>query len=74
MWATLLPVILQYGIPVAEKLWTLISANAAPTQADWDNLRALTTQDAKSKMLEALLKNGIDPTSDAGKSLLALAS
>lgn len=74
MWATLLPVILQYGVPFAEKLWMLIQSNAVPTQADWDSLRALTEQDAKQKMLEALLKNGIDPASDLGKSMLALAS
>lgn len=73
-WIQLLPVILQYGTAFAEKLWSLIQTNAAPTAADWEALRLLTTQDARSKMAEALAKNGIDPASELGKSLLALAS
>lgn len=73
-WTVLIEVILRYGVPFAEKLWSLIQSGAAPTAADWEALRLLTTQDARSKMAEALAKNGIDPASELGKSLLELAS
>lgn len=71
-WAVLLPMIVQYGLPVVEKLWQLISTNTAPTQADWDALKALGTSTRKQDMIAALLRNGIDPTSPQGQALLAL--
>ena len=73
-WAALIPVIVQYGVPVAEQLWKLITAGGAPTQADWDTLKKLATQNATSQMLVVLEQNGIDPNSPQGKAFLALVS
>lgn len=71
-WATLIPIIAQYGIPLAEKLWSKWTSNTVPTQADWDELRALAQQNASTHMLAALSRAGIDPNSDQGKALLGL--
>ncbi len=72
--AALLPIILQYGIPVAEQLWKMLTSTSAPTQADWDTLKALSAQNSTSQMLAALAAAGIDPASPQGKAFLALAA
>ena len=71
-WAVIIPLIVQYGLPVAEKLFQLFTSNATPTQADWDSLKALGTATRKQDMTLALIRNGIDPTSPQGVALLAL--
>ena len=71
-WVALLPIIIQYGLPVAEKLFQLWSSNAVPTQADWDALKALGVSTRKQDMTAALIRNGIDPASPQGQALLAL--
>ena len=71
-WAALLPLILEYGIPIAEKLWTLLQSNAAPTAADWEALKALGLSTRKQDMTAALIRNGVDPNSPQGQALLAL--
>lgn len=73
-WIQLIPLIATYGIPIVEKLWALAQTNTAPSQADWDALKALTTQTAKQQMALALARNGIDPLSPQGVALLALAA
>lgn len=72
----LIPLIVQYGIPLAEFVWQRIEAakNGTPvTQADWDTLKTLAAQNAASQMTDALKRNNIDPNSVAGQNLLALA-
>ena len=71
-WATIVSLILSQGLPVAEKIWTLANTNAAPTQADWDALMALSKVSARQQMLLALARAGIAPDSDQGKAFLAL--
>ena len=71
-WATLIPIIIQYGLPVAEKLWSLWTTNAAPTAADWEALKALGVSTRKQDMTAALIRNGVDPASPQGQALLAL--
>jgi hypothetical protein len=71
-WIALLPIIIQYGLPVAEKLFQLWTSNAAPVQADWDALKALGLSTRKQDMTLALVRNGVDPTSPQGVALLAL--
>lgn len=71
-WIALIPIIIQYGLPVAEKLFQLWTSNAAPTQADWDSLKALGLSTRKQDMTLALVRNGVDPASPAGQALLAL--
>lgn len=73
-WATLLPIIIQYGLPVAEAIWAKAAAGKDPTAQDWTDLTALTARTAKSRVVVLLLNNGIDPTSEKGITLLALAA
>ena len=73
-WELLIPIIAQYGLPLAEKLWTKWSSGNPPSKADWDELRADVNQTAKDRMTKVLLESGIDPSSEQGKTFLALAS
>jgi hypothetical protein len=73
-WATLIPLILQYGLPYVEKLYALWTTSAAPTQADFDALRALASQTAADRMKANLIAAGIDPMSPQGVALIAAAS
>lgn len=72
-WEILIPVIGKYSIELAESLWKRWASGQLPTQADWDDLKAMSNQTAKDRMLLALTRAGIDPNSDQGKALLALA-
>ena len=73
-WATLIPLLVQYGLPFVDKLITLwtTNPNAVPTQAEWQALMTLANQNARTQMLSALARAGIDPTSPQGVALLAL--
>lgn len=73
--ALIIQTILQFGVPFAEQLWKMFSPSTpAPTQADWDALKALAANTAKSRMADGLKANGIDPASPQGIALLALVS
>lgn len=72
--AALLPIIIQYGLPVALQLIQMIEKGGNASSADITNLIALAQQNAQSKMMVALLAQGIDPNSAQGKALLALAA
>lgn len=65
--------VLQYGVPAAEAIWKMTQATTI-SQADWDNLKAMTSQTAKDRAMVALKAAGIDPASPAGLSFLTLAS
>jgi hypothetical protein len=73
-WAMLIPVIVKYGVPFAEKMWTLFSAGGVPTAADWAELKRLSNQTANTQMTDALTRAGIALDSDEAKALLALVS
>ena len=75
-WAVLIPIITQYGIPVAEYIWQKWSSGAAPTQADWDQLRAMinTSRQETDKVLaqqgadvNSVLAQALDAMADAAK-------
>ena len=68
----IIQLILQLGIPIAEQVWKMFQSPAGPTQADWDALKALSANTARTRMLDALKANGIDPASPQGVALLAL--
>jgi hypothetical protein len=40
-WATLIPIIAKYGLPLAERLWQNAANNAPVTPAEWKALREL---------------------------------
>lgn len=52
--------ILNEGIPAAEKLWQLWEKKATVTQADWDALKQLSRQNAKSQLADAVKRAGLD--------------
>ena len=69
---TIISLIISNGIPVAKQLWDIWSRGTPMTAADWDALLLLGKQNARSQMLLALAKAGIDPASPQGIALLAL--
>ena len=69
--AILVPLLLQYGLPFVEKIIALWTAKADVTQADWDSLKTLAQNNARTQMLAALARAGIDPNSAQGQALLA---
>lgn len=58
-WEVLIPIIAQYGLPLAEKLWQKWSAKGEPTQADWAELKAIASQTARMRLVDALSRAGI---------------
>lgn len=76
-WAMLIPLIVEYGpqgISLAESLWQKWSSGSAPTQKDFDDLRALASQTAADRLKAQLTAKGIPLDSDQAKTLLALVS
>ena len=71
-WAALIPIIVQYGLPYAEKLWTLWSSSGVPTQSDFDALRQLASQNATDRMKANLVAAGISLEDPKAIALLAL--
>lgn len=53
MWAILIPIIAKYGIEFAYKLWANIKAGGEPTQAQWDELTALSKKTYEDYINEA---------------------
>jgi hypothetical protein len=56
MWLALIPIIAQYGLPLAERLWALAASKAEPTQADWDALKVLAAKSSADYLAEAQAK------------------
>lgn len=73
-WPVLIQLIAQYGIPLAENLFQKWSSGKAPTQADFDELRALAAQTALDRLKLQLTAKGIALDSDQAKTLIALVS
>jgi len=69
MWIQL---IMQVGIPLAEKLWQKWSSGEELTQADWDELKALSVQTPESQLRDALVRAGIPLDSEKAKKLFEL--
>lgn len=71
-WAVLIPIIAQYGIPVAEALVQKWTSGSAPTQADFDNLKQLAASQASDEAKKVLTSLNIPLTDPRAISLLAL--
>jgi hypothetical protein len=72
-WALLVQLIAQYGLPFAESVYKKWASGAMPTQADFDELRALGSQTASDRMKLALAKAGIPLDSPQAVAMLAMA-
>lgn len=71
-WAEIIGLILNYGIPVAERIFQKASSGAPPSQADFDELKVLASQTAQSQMLAAAARAGLPPDDPRVKALLEL--
>lgn len=75
MWTTILLGLLQ-GLPsdiaFVEGLFQKWSSGTAPTQADFDALRALASRSARDRMVAALAAAGVALTDPAAVALLKL--
>jgi hypothetical protein len=60
-WAMLLPLITQYGIPYAYKIWQIITTHPEPDQGAWDALLALSQKPLLDYINEARAKLGLAP-------------
>ena len=69
-WDVIAGLIISQGIPFVDKMITLWTNKSAVTQAEWDTLKALAQNNAKTQMLAALARAGIDPASPQGVALL----
>lgn len=69
----LIPLLLQYGVPFVDKIFTLWSTNAgaAVTTDEWSALKALAQNTALSQMKAALARAGIPETDPHAQALLA---
>lgn len=70
----LIPIIAQYGVPLAESLFQKWTSGSAPTQADFDQLKTLAQQTAKDRMIAQLNAAGIPLTDPKAVALLAQVS
>jgi hypothetical protein len=75
-WATIIPLIITYGLPLAESIWKKATSGTDPTQADWDELKTLASATARDRALAAMARATppIDPTSPQGLAILAAVS
>lgn len=71
-WVLLAQIIATSGLQVAERVWQKWAAKGEPTQADWDELKALGAKTAQSQVIDALARNGIPLDSPRAVELLAL--
>jgi hypothetical protein len=72
-WIVLTNLILTYGIPLAERIWQKASSGNPPTQADWDELKAIAAQTAQSQLAAAAARAGLPADDPRVKALLDLA-
>lgn len=73
-WDVLIPLIVKYGLPVAEALYKKWSSGTAPTEADFTELRSLLEVKAVDKVKEQLVKAGVPLDSPAAIALIDMAS
>lgn len=73
-WSSIISLIVQYGLPVAEALFQKWTTGAVPTQADFDTLNAMAAQNAISILKAQLTAAGITLTDPKALALLALLS
>lgn len=71
-WATLAPIIAQYGMEVAYSIWGKWQSGALPTQADWDVLLKLGKRTPEDAIKDAANRAGLAADNPKVLELLAL--
>ncbi len=61
-WSVIAGLVVQYGLPLAERIWQKASSNSPPTQADFDELKAMSERTPESLLREVLAANGVSET------------
>lgn len=69
--SVLIPLLIQYGFPFVEKVIGLWTSKSTVTLEDWNSLKELAQNNARTQMLAALSRAGIDPASPQGVALLS---
>ena len=72
MWEALIPIIAQYGLPLATKLVEKWSTGTAPTLEDFAELNQLAQSNATDEAKKVLTQQGIPLDSPQGKAILSL--
>lgn len=70
MWETIALLVIKEGLPVALSIAQKWMSGKDPTQADFDELRALSGQTAVDRVKKVLADNGIAEDSPQGKAIL----
>lgn len=73
-WSIILPILLQNVPSFIDQLAKLFSRTTPPTADEWAALQSSTQVKAVTVMIDALVKQGIDPNSEQGKAFIALVS
>lgn len=71
-WAIIAQLVITEGLPLAEAIWKKWTTGTPPTQADFDELRALAGRTAKDRMKAQLTAAGIPLDDPKALALLAL--
>lgn len=73
-WKTVSDLLVRFGLPVTIKIVEKWLSGGNPTMADLLELQDMSGRKAKDSMTATLQANNIDPASELGKALLAMAS
>lgn len=71
-WEVFIPLIAQYGLPLAEALWKKWASGNPPTEEDWIELRAMASQTALDRMKVALVNAGFSLSDPKAIALMQL--
>jgi len=72
-WNTLALLIVEYGLPFAEKVWDFYQQKKEPTLDDFAQLRALANQNAAQRMATMIALHGQNLNEETKNILLQLA-
>ena len=71
-WDTIALLVAQYGLPLAQSIWQKWIKGAEPTAEDWEELRKLSNQTARTQVEDGLARAGIALDSPEAVALLKL--
>lgn len=71
-WDTIALLLINNALPVVESIWQKATSGAAPTQADWDELKALAKNNATDRFMLAVNRAGMSMEDPKVKALLAV--